>query len=74
MNREPFTTTDLFNEVLCTGLNEKVKTERRYFIEELLHKVEALEEADIDCKTLMKDLKDYLNEIKLKCLANNRYM
>ena len=66
---------DLFNEILEIGMCEKLRQDRKQFIDELLHKIDALSECDLDPKELLNELNDFLNsQKKLLAMKNNRYL
>ena len=54
----------LFGKVLEMGIEETLRKERKFFIDEIQNKIETLVEREIDGKDIAKNLLEYLNSIK----------
>ena len=63
--------TNLLDELLTRGIEERLTHERRSFIKDLESKIENLVESGLDSKALVKNLLDYLNEIKQRLTLRN---
>lgn len=63
---------NLFEEILSQGMEERLRKERLFFIRDVKSKLLQLLEAATDSKTLAKELTDYLNSFELT-LTCSRY-